>query len=32
MVKLALFVQLEVKPGKEAAVEDFLQGGLPVVE
>jgi quinol monooxygenase YgiN len=32
MVKLALFVQLEAKPGKEAAVEDFLQGGLPVVE
>jgi len=32
MVKLALFVQLEAKPGKEAAVEDFLHGGLPVVE
>ena len=32
MVKLALFVQLEAKPGKEAAIEDFLQGGLPVVE
>lgn len=32
MVKLALFVRLEAKPGKEAAVEDFLQGGLPVVE
>jgi quinol monooxygenase YgiN len=31
MVKLALLVQLEAKPGKEAAVEDFLQGGLPVV-
>ena len=32
MVKLALFVQLEAKPGKEAAVEDFLHGGLPVVQ
>jgi quinol monooxygenase YgiN len=32
MVKLALFVQLEAKPGKEAAVEDFLQGGLSVVQ
>jgi quinol monooxygenase YgiN len=32
MVKLALFVQLEAKPGKEAAVEDFLQGGLSIVQ
>ena len=32
MVKQALFVQLEAKPGKEAAVEDFLHGGLPVVQ
>ncbi|MEK7322866.1 MAG: antibiotic biosynthesis monooxygenase [Pseudomonadota bacterium] len=32
MVKLGLFVRLEAKPGKEAAVEDFLCGGLPVVE
>jgi len=32
MVKLALLVHLQAKPGKEAAVEDFLQGGLPVVE
>jgi quinol monooxygenase YgiN len=32
MVKLALFVQLEAKPGKEAAVEDFLHGGLAVVQ
>jgi quinol monooxygenase YgiN len=32
MVKLALFVQLEAKPGKEAAVEDFLHGGLPIVQ
>ena len=32
MVKLALWVYLEAKPGKEAAVEDFLQSGLTVVE
>lgn len=32
MVKLALFVRLEAKPGKEAAVEDFLHGGLAVVQ
>jgi len=32
MIKLALFVQLEAKPGKESALEDFLQGGLPVVK
>lgn len=32
MVKLGLFVRLEAKPGKEAAVEDFLCGGLAVVE
>ncbi len=29
MVKLALFVRLEAKPGKEADVEIFLRGGLP---
>jgi len=28
MVKLALFVRLEAKPGKEAAVADFLAGAL----
>jgi quinol monooxygenase YgiN len=28
MVKLALFVRLEAKPGKEADVEAFLQAGL----
>ncbi|MBZ5496552.1 MAG: antibiotic biosynthesis monooxygenase [Acidobacteriia bacterium] len=32
MVKVALFVKLEAKPGKEAAVESFLRGGLPVVQ
>ena len=32
MVKVALFVQLEAKPGKEADVENFLLGGLPIVE
>jgi hypothetical protein len=32
MVKLALFVRLEAKTGKEAEVESFLRGGLPIVE
>jgi quinol monooxygenase YgiN len=32
MVKLALFVRLEAKPGKESAVEDFLKSGLPIVQ
>ena len=32
MVKTALFVRLEAKPGKEADVESFLRGGLPVVQ
>jgi quinol monooxygenase YgiN len=32
MVKVALFVRLEAKPGKEADVEKFLLGGLPIVE
>ncbi len=31
MVKTALFVRLEARPGKEAEVEEFLRGGLPVV-
>ena len=30
--KLALFVRLEAKPGKEAEVEQFLRGGLTLVE
>jgi hypothetical protein len=32
MVKLSLFVRLEAKPGKEAAVEEFLRAGLPIVQ
>jgi len=32
MVKAALFVRLEAKPGKEAEVEEFLRSGLPLVE
>lgn len=31
MVTVALYVQLEAKPGKEAEVEKFLLGGLPLV-
>ena len=31
MVKVALFVRLEAKPGKEADFESFLLGGLPIV-
>lgn len=30
--KVALWVKLEAKPGKEAEVEKFLQGGLSIVE
>ncbi|HVR10761.1 MAG TPA: antibiotic biosynthesis monooxygenase [Thermoanaerobaculia bacterium] len=32
MVKVALLVRLEAKPGKEAAVESFLRGGLPLAQ
>jgi quinol monooxygenase YgiN len=32
MIKLALYVRLEAKPGKEQEVEAFLLGGLPLVE
>src|SRR5271155_4619900 len=32
IVKYALFVMLEAKPGKEQEVEDFLRGGLALVE
>ncbi len=32
MVKLALYVRLEAKPGKEKDVENFLLGGLPLVD
>jgi quinol monooxygenase YgiN len=31
MVKVALFVRLEAKPGKEKEVESFLISGLPIV-
>lgn len=31
MINLALYVRLEAKPGKEAAVEEFLRSGLPIV-
>lgn len=31
MVKTALLVRLEAKPGKETEVEGFLRAGLPVV-
>src|SRR5450432_1745008 len=32
MQKVALFVRLEAKPGKEKEVEDFLRGGLPLAQ
>jgi quinol monooxygenase YgiN len=32
MIKLALFVKLEAKHGKAEEVENFLRGGLPLVE
>lgn len=32
MVTVALFVQLEAKPGKEKDVEAFLKGALPLVQ
>jgi quinol monooxygenase YgiN len=32
MVKVALLVRLEAKPGKEAEVESFLKEGLPIVQ
>src|ERR1700685_3327855 len=32
MIKLALLVRLEAKPGKAEEVENFLRGGLPLVE
>jgi quinol monooxygenase YgiN len=31
-VKLGLWVRLEAKPGKEKEVEDFLRGGLSIVQ
>ena len=32
MVKVALLVRLEAKPGKEADVAKFLRDGLPIVQ
>jgi quinol monooxygenase YgiN len=32
MVKVALFVRLEAKPGKEKDVENFLKGGLQLAQ
>ncbi len=32
MVTVALLVRLEAKPGKEAAVAEFLRGALPLVQ
>jgi len=32
MVSVALLLRLEAKPGKEAEVESFLKGALPVVD
>jgi quinol monooxygenase YgiN len=32
MVTVALLVRLEAKPGKEAAVADFLRGALPLAQ
>jgi quinol monooxygenase YgiN len=32
MVKTALWVRLDAKPGKEADVEAFLHSGLPIVQ
>ena len=32
MVKVALWVRLEAKPGKETEVESFLRNGLPIVQ
>jgi quinol monooxygenase YgiN len=31
MIKVALFVRLEAKPGKQKEVESFLMSGLPIV-
>jgi quinol monooxygenase YgiN len=32
MVKVALWVRLEAKPGKESEVDAFLRAGLPLVQ
>jgi quinol monooxygenase YgiN len=32
MMKVGLFVRLEARPGREAELESFLQGGLAIVQ
>ena len=32
MVTVALLVRLEAKPGKEAEIDEFLRGGLAIVQ
>ena len=32
MVRVALWVMLQAKPGKEAALEDFLKSALPLAQ
>src|SRR6476661_11264760 len=32
MVNVGLLVRMQAKPGKEADVENFLRGGLPLVQ
>jgi quinol monooxygenase YgiN len=32
MVRVALWVMLQAKPGKEAALEEFLKGALPLAQ
>ena len=32
MVKVGLYVRLEAKPGREVEVEQFLKGGLSIVQ
>jgi len=32
MVKVALYVRLDARPGKEMEVESFLKGGLAIVQ
>lgn len=32
MIKFGLYVRLEAKPGKEADLEAFLQGALPLAQ
>ena len=32
MVNVGLFVRMQAKPGKENDVENFLRGGLPLVQ